>query len=444
MYNDSSQDHLLVCDLARDSRLLTCRHCGKNIKQVSNLIEHLRSHGVKRFLCGLCSHRSNQAAQIRKHMKTVHRVNVVDEVPIGSVPGQANGENVLHALYPREMIARLKLRTRGSPGKKGTTKAFTCRDAQTIPMKAILPAKIKCAHCGYASNVRTNMVRHLSMHQCSEVTNVTSSEGEEIIPRMIIPDQDPVNPVPHLEMPSQGLMFDKMANLAYSSHVKEKPASKERMSKMKNSNAHDDAMAIEKALEPVFVPDHLRYVCGSNGCSYLTVNDNMLKYHVQALHKNGVFSCPHCKKNDDEPMSIEVFRGHLKMHGPQLFKCGHCPFYHWHQQDIEYHLKEKHPNRPPWRILVRDPTDAEVKRLQNTNQNADKGAQTSLWNCSLCKQVAASAANMLIHVESNHGVKSQYKCALCPVRCNVRSEFDRHFAAKHPNQDVQVLTFFFK
>ncbi len=69
-----------MCDLARDSRLLTCRHCGKNIKQVSNLIEHLRSHGAKRFLCGLCTHRSNQAAQIRKHMKTVHRVNVCGEL----------------------------------------------------------------------------------------------------------------------------------------------------------------------------------------------------------------------------------------------------------------------------------------------------------------------------------------------------------------------------
>lgn len=428
----------MVCDLARDSRLLTCRHCGKNMKQISNLIEHLRSHGVKRFLCGLCSYRANLVVQVRKHMKTLHRVSVVDEVSIGAGPGPANAENTLHALYPREMVARLKLRSRIS-GKKGAIKAYSCRDAKSIPMKSILPVKVKCAHCGYASNVRTNMIRHLSMHECSEASNATSSEGEEIIPRVLIPDQDPVNPVPHLETPSKGKMFDKMANLAYSSHVKEKPATKERMS----SGIADDTN--EKSQMPVFVPDHQRFVCGYHGCSHLTINENMLKYHLQTLHKTALFMCPHCP-NDDEELSLDAFRSHLKMHGPKLFKCGHCIFYHWQQQDIEYHLTEKHPNRPPWQIIVRDPSDPEIKRLQgpNNSQGTEKGGPATPWNCSLCKQVAATAADMQAHVEANHGIKSQFKCALCPVRCNVRSEFDRHFASRHPNQDVQVLTMFYK
>lgn len=427
----------MVCDLARDSRLLTCRHCGKNMKLVSNLMEHLRSHGVKRFLCGLCPYRANQAVQVRKHMKTLHRIGVVDELPIGPGPGPASAENVLQAFYPREMMARLKLRSR-IPNKKGTAKTFSCRDAQNIPMKSILPFKVKCAHCGYASNVRTNMIRHLSMHECNDAANGTSSEGEEIIPRVVIPDQDPVNPVPHLETPSKGKMFDKMANLAYSSHVKEKPATKERM----GSGSIEDPSGSESQ-QPVFVPDHQRYVCGYNDCGHLTINESMLKYHLQTLHKNAVFSCPHCQ-NDDEQLSIDAFRNHLKMHGPKLYKCGHCIYYHWQQQDIEYHLTEKHPNRPPWQIIVRDPSDVEIKRMQGSSQSFEKSGQTTPWNCSLCKQVAATAADMLVHVDISHGVKSQYKCALCPVRCNVRSEFDRHFASKHPNQDVQVLTMFFK
>ena len=425
----------MVCDLARDSRLLTCRHCGKNMKHISNLMEHLRCHGVKRFLCGLCSHRANIESQIRRHLKTAHRVNVADEVPIGSVPGPAQ-ESTLLAYYPREMVARLKLRSRAS-GKKGAIKAYSCRDAKSIPMKSIFPVKIKCSHCGYASNVRTNMIRHLSMHESSEAVNATSSEGEEIIPRMFIPDQDPVNPVPHLESTSKGKMFDKMANLAYSSHVKEKPATKERMS----SGIADDTE--EKSQQPVFVPDHKRFVCGYPGCGHLTINENMLKYHLQTLHKTALFLCPHCPSTDEQ-LPLEAFRSHLKMHGPKLFKCNHCFYYHWQQQDIEFHLTEKHPNRSPWWIIVRDPSDPDIKRLQGASSAEKGGSAATPWNCSLCKQVATTAADMQAHVESNHGVKSQFKCAYCPVRCNFRSEFDRHFASKHPNQEVQVLTMFFK
>ena len=75
-----------------------------------------------------------------------------------------------------------------------------------------------------------------------------------------------------------------------------------------------------------------------------------------------------------------------------------------------------------------------------------KGARESCapWGCGLCKFVAGSMSEMQAHAEAVHSVKSQYKCAICPVRCNVRSEFERHFNSKHPNQEVQVLTLYFK
>ena len=410
------------------------------MKQSSNLITHLRSHGVKRFLCGLCNYRAHLTKPVREHMKAVHRVTLFDEVSIGPGPGPASDENILYSLYPKEMIARLKLRSR-TPNKKGSAKIFSWKDRESIPPKNILPYRVQCAHCGYSSNIRTNMIRHLSLHECNDAANGTSSEGEEITPRIVIPDQDPVNPVPCLEMPSKGMMFDKMANLAYSSHVKDKPLTKERMGHGHFSGDASDP----KSQEPVFVPDHQRYVCGFDGCVHLTSNENMLKYHLQTLHKNAVFTCPHCQ-NDDEKLSMDSFRNHLKMHGPQLYKCHHCVFYHWHRQDLEYHLTEKHPNRPPWLIQVRDPSDDEVKRMQSTSSStSDESLHPATpWNCSLCRHVAATAADMLVHIDITHGVKSQFKCALCPVRCNVRSEFDRHFKSKHPNQDIQVLAMFFK
>lgn len=440
----------MVCDLARDSRLLTCRHCGKNMKQIPNLMDHLRSHGIKRFSCGLCNYRAFQAALVRKHMKTLHRVSVVDEVSAGTGPGPAHSENTLYALYPREMAARMKARTR-MYSRLGGSNIFTFKDVGRIPIKSILPCNIQCAHCGYKSKVRLNMIRHLALHEkrIDAPNGGTSSEGEEIIPRLVIPDQAPVNPVPHLESPTKGKMFDKMANLAYSSHATGKdqdPKGRVVVRVGLGSSASEDSASEDgtsKSSPPIFIPDHKRYVCGFTSCSHMTINDTLLKHHLQTLHKNETFSCQHCQSEDNQ-MSLEAFRSHLKMHGPLLYKCGHCVFYHWSEQEMELHLLDKHPNRSPWLIPVRKPEDAEIKRQQqNPSLPTPEKAMSALpWRCCLCKQVASTSDEMMAHVESSHGIKNQFKCALCPVRCNIRSEFDRHFSTKHPGQEVQVLSMF--
>lgn len=436
----------MVCDLARDSRLLTCHHCGKSMKQVANLIDHLRQHGIKRFSCGLCHFRAFQAGGVRKHFKTLHRVSVVDEVPSGQGPGPANADNTHYVLYPREMALRLKSRARMS-SRIGGSKIFTCKEVGRIPIKSILPCSIQCAHCGYSSKVRANMVHHLSLHEKRiEAPNGTSSEGEEIIPRVVIPDQAPVNPVPYLESPSKGRMFDKMANLAYSSHSEKDAPDKRRMGSTSASAAEDSASEDGASFLPVFIPDHKRYVCGLKGCGHLTINEGNLKYHLQTLHKNSSFSCPHCTKLDEEPVSLEAFRSHLKMHGPQLYKCSHCVFYHWQQQEMDAHLVDKHPNRSPWQVIIRKPEDTEIKRQQQSSaQTPEKANSIQLpWKCSLCKHATSSQDDMFAHIAASHGIMNQFKCAFCPVRCNIRSEFDRHFASKHPKQEVQVLSMFVK
>ena len=143
------QEHLLMCDLARDSRLLTCRHCGKTSKHVTHLIEHLRLHGVKRYSCGLCNYRACQSAIVRKHMKTTHRVGIVDDVPMGS--GPINTELCQYTLYPREMVkkfisAKSKVSNQSGEGKgtRSKMKSYSCRDACNIPMKSIFPFSIRC------------------------------------------------------------------------------------------------------------------------------------------------------------------------------------------------------------------------------------------------------------------------------------------------------------
>lgn len=82
--------------------------------------------------------------------------------------------------------------------------------------------------------------------------------------------------------------------------------------------------------------------------------------------------------------------------------------------------------------------------MRKQNSRAQEAKASAPWACGLCKVVAGTLQEMQAHAETVHAVKSQYKCAVCPVRCNVRSEFERHFSSKHPNQEVQVLTLFYK
>lgn len=98
---DSSllKDHLLVCDLARASSSLTCVHCKKQFKYVSSLIEHLRTHGTRRFRCALCSFRAPAPQQVVKHMKQRHRVGSTRIAPLD--PLSTDPETAIFVVFPK-------------------------------------------------------------------------------------------------------------------------------------------------------------------------------------------------------------------------------------------------------------------------------------------------------------------------------------------------------
>lgn len=98
---DSSllKDHLLVCDLARASSSLTCVHCKKQFKYVSSLIEHLRTHGTRRFSCALCAFRAPAPQQVVKHMKQRHRVGSTRIAPLD--PLSTDPETAIFVLFPK-------------------------------------------------------------------------------------------------------------------------------------------------------------------------------------------------------------------------------------------------------------------------------------------------------------------------------------------------------
>lgn len=83
---------------------------------------------------------------------------------------------------------------------------FLPEEVETLPRQAIYTRHVRCATCSYMTKVRSNMARHLHLH-------LTSSSVPDVTP----PNNAPVNPVPCLE--KKEMMFDKMTNLAASSHI---------------------------------------------------------------------------------------------------------------------------------------------------------------------------------------------------------------------------------
>ena len=94
-----------TCGQARDC--LTCRHCGLNIGRICNLMTHLKTHGVKRFVCGFessvgepCEYDAHTKATVLKHLENKHNVFKTNEVDIGLVPGAEKEEDVFLCYYP--------------------------------------------------------------------------------------------------------------------------------------------------------------------------------------------------------------------------------------------------------------------------------------------------------------------------------------------------------
>lgn len=93
-------------------------------------------------------------------------------------------------------------KSKASDKKRGTAEktTFSPADIDALPRQAIYNHEVQCAVCPYTTKVRTNIIRHLQLHAKDET----------------VPESGPVNPVPCLDKKER--MFDKMVNLASSSH----------------------------------------------------------------------------------------------------------------------------------------------------------------------------------------------------------------------------------
>ena len=111
---------------------------------------------------------------------------------------------------------------------------FAPSEIGNLPLQAIFLRPVQCAVCPYNNKVRTNIVRHLQAHLKDET----------------VPDSSPVNPVPCLDKKER--MFDKMVNLASSSHENG------RMSGAGNGGGKKEEKVEDEAMLPKYVPENKR------------------------------------------------------------------------------------------------------------------------------------------------------------------------------------------
>nr|CAD7451807.1 unnamed protein product [Timema tahoe] len=223
-----------------------------------------------------------------------------------------------------------------------TKTSYGPNDVHQLPMNAIFPQPISCAVCQFSTKVRVNLVRHLELHSSSNLSVAA------------VPSDCPVNPVPCLD--KKELMFDKMVNLAASSHLRGEH-------KSDNTLSQEDEAKI-----PKYIPEHMRYVCGVTNCKYMACDETMLRYHIRALHCDEMsYKCPHCEEHvldkTKVAVSIERLSAHLKMHDSHLYICSYCSYYHYFKHVVERHLSEKHPNNPSVVQVIREPQREALKSL---------------------------------------------------------------------------------
>ncbi|GLH14763.1 Uncharacterized protein GBIM_19083 [Gryllus bimaculatus] len=414
------RDHLLLCDLSRDSAGLTCVHCQRPFKQIAPFMEHLKHHGTCRYNCFLCKFRAPLPQQVIKHLKQKHRIYNSIVLPVNQQ--NTNPESDLFVVCSKD-----KTRPKVVPHFRNK-RIFNPDEVNFLPMKCISYHPLTCNVCNFRSKVVSNIRRHLNFHN-----NKTMNPDE-------IPMNDPVNPVPHLE--KKEMMFDKMTNLAASSH----PLG--RMGGKPISSACSGGIP-EQITLPKFVPEHERYVCGSLGCNYRTCDETMLRYHMRALHCDEIsYRCPHCPESMQKDLnglaiSIDRMGAHLKMHDNKLYKCTHCTYFHFQRHIVERHLSDKHPEKRPFVQVVREEGEVPTTSKLDTPCTEGEGnsqPNTGFWMCGLCKAQYATRAEVYEHTAAAHNIKSQYKCNVCTFRSSSKPNCESHFYSRHPGLELDLIT----
>ncbi|XP_046682207.1 uncharacterized protein LOC124368833 isoform X2 [Homalodisca vitripennis] len=410
------KNHLIICNHARQSQRLVCAFCKRLFKQGASLIEHLKIHGPDRFSCALCDFKEPLQSRITAHMKAVHNITNTILVPVDSLKQDSDKDHFV--VTPKERQSRGSGKSGARPKKNdGMKTKFCLEEVDDIPNTAIFQAPLGCSLCPYETKVRSNLVRHISQH-----TSGHNVSQEEV-----------VNPVPE----KTEKMFDKMMNLAGSSH-------KKKLSQEEEVSGQADIDCQYK-----YVPEQLRYLCHLKECGHQTISESMLRFHITVIHKDDtVYLCPHCPESSN-PIPIDQLGLHLKLHDSPLYKCSYCDHFSHIKRSIQKHQSDTHPDEAASVLVVRTAKPNQVegpvaKPVLPADQSDEQVAGEEWLCCTMCSYKTKKKKAMLSHGATEHQMAKPFKCSVCNYESATDHIFKSHLKAYHPEEDACEVNMLYK
>ena len=414
------KDHLLSCDFASPTLPFTCFHCSKEHKHIPTLLEHLKTHSIKRISCALCDFKDSLMSSLKAHAKSIHKISNVKFVPVDS--HKNNPEEDYFILVPKNAIPK-------GPRSKFIKDTFSPTEIEAIPVKPeIYKFLIRCSICDFASRVRNNLVKHLKLHlRQNKLIEIGALEESNLA------TVTPVNAPPIEE--NETSAYSRMKSLLPEDIDEEQ--------------FRQPISEADLAIMPSLIPENLRYACPAKDCRYITLDEIMLLYHIKALHADmKTYKCPHCPNLtlafDDLPL-------HMKCHGELLFKCGYCTYYHWQKRVAEKHVGEEHIGRKMFVKNVREDeetrkkigTDDSSKKLKKKETDTARVSSYEPYKCGLCDVSFATVDSIRHHCLEVHDMPKQFKCGLCNLMSDNKQEIEKHFSEIHKNVTFCMLKIFY-
>ncbi|XP_045522290.1 uncharacterized protein LOC123712936 [Pieris brassicae] len=423
--------------------LYKCASCSVISKNSALFKSHLSKcfpNQTYHIPCAFCSYKGSKtkllAHYTQNHLykpKSMDRNDSLDSIAPPDKAKQQSTENPSNIVLStkkvggvtfRELTAKKNSKRKPSAenslGPPVKVTKYGPHEIEKLPINPIFENFIYCSLCEFTTKVRLNMVRHLQLHANQQP----------------VPQTAPVNPVPHLE--TNEMHFDKMLNLASSSLAN-------RQDKLNKNETPTIPLPLERASSyPKYVPERTRHTCGAKGCSYISVDENMLKYHWETLHSgSNDFHCVHCppyqKLDTKTPLTASRIIAHLKMHDAKLYACSQCRFYHFKQTVVEKHVNEAH-NRGDVMVVREEVTNV----LQMTPPVSASTAPTmdlKPWQCGLCEYKSLLRPEVVEHCAKTHNSKMQFKCVYCAFRTSNEENVTKHQSQSH--QEFPAATFYF-
>lgn len=412
--------HVTAC-FTQISGPIPCAHCSMKVSKKFIVNHYTKTHSecARQHACSKCPSKFFASlAQLREHERNYHSLNTnnylnLDEASEAYSKSRSNKRK-------RPLVNKEKA---GEPLHK--VKKFGPHDVSLLPINPILDDYVFCSLCGFRTKVRLNMVRHLQLHA----------------EQQIVPQTAPVNPVPHLETNEKH--FDKMLNLASSSLVSRTPEKNK-----VDSNTTITLLIPPEAVSryPKFVPERHRHTCGAKGCTYISVDESMLKRHWETLHSGtSDYHCVHCPLHQQldttKPLTADRIIGHLKMHDSSLYACSLCSYYHYKRHIVESHLSDIHKGGQV--MVVREEGSVIPVNLTQAQISAPT-MDLKPWLCGLCNFKSLLRPEVVDHCAKIHNSKMQYKCAYCAFRTSNSENVTKHQSKSHSDKKEEIFYYYYR